>query len=68
MTSEDSELTRRRGRSITSKVMEIYVHEISSPQFLPKLPEKTRTQILSGAALFPWSLSKAMYFFQALIL
>jgi hypothetical protein len=67
LTSEDSELTRRRGRWIAHKVMEVYVQEISSPQFLPRLPERIGIQILSGAALFPWSLAKAMMYFQAFI-
>eukprot|EP00435_Cladocopium_sp_Y103_P051083 s53_g15.t1 len=66
-TSEDSELTRRRGRWISSKVMEIYVQEISNLQFLPKLPERTKVQILSGAALFPWSLANVFCFSQASI-
>ena len=68
LTSEDSELTRRRGRWITHKVMEVYVQEISSLlQFLLRRPERIRIQILSGAALFPWSLAKAMMYFQASI-
>jgi len=67
LTSEGSELTRRRGRWVTHKVMEVYAQEISSLQFLPRLPERIRIQILSGAALFPWSLAKAMMYFQASI-
>lgn len=67
LTSEDSELTRRRGRWISNRIMEIYVQEISSLQFLPKLPEKTKVQILSGAALFPWCLQKAFDFYKASI-
>ena len=53
LTSEDSELTHRRGRWITHKVMEVYVQEMSSLlQFLLRRPERIRIQILSGAALF----------------
>ena len=37
MVSEDSELVRRRGRWINNKVMEIYVQEAASIQFLPQL-------------------------------
>lgn len=37
LVSEDSEATRRRGRWISNGVMEIYVPEVGSIQFLPKL-------------------------------
>ena len=53
MTSEDSELTRRRGRWISSKVMEIYVQEIASVQFLHRLPNRARDLILQGVSIFP---------------
>jgi hypothetical protein len=35
---DNPDLTRRRGRWITNKVMEIYVQEISAVQFIPNLP------------------------------
>eukprot|EP00435_Cladocopium_sp_Y103_P055970 s92_g18.t1 len=57
MQSEDSELTRRRGRWINSKVMETYVQEATSLQFLPGLPGPTKQLIIAGAQLFPWLLS-----------
>ena len=38
--SEDSELTRRRGRWITPRIMVIYVQEGGALQFLPKLTER----------------------------
>ena len=60
LTSEDSELTRRRGRWIISKVMEIYVQEVAALQFLPKLPRTVRDLIFQGASLFTLFLSKAL--------
>ena len=38
-TTEDGELVRRRGRWINTKVMEIYIQEVSSVFFLPRLPK-----------------------------
>ena len=35
---DNPDLTRRRRRWITNKVMEIYVQEISAVQFIPNLP------------------------------
>ena len=61
ITSEDSELVRRRGRWLTSKIMEIYVQEVSALQFLPQLPQRVRTLILEGAGLFPVLLQKVSY-------
>ena len=65
MTSEDSELTRRRGRWINSKVMEIYVQEAWAIQFLPMLPPTTKAIVISGASNFPWILSKVYRLFAA---
>ena len=54
--TDNPDLTRRRGRWITNKVMEIYVQEISAVQFIPNLPPASKRQITNGAALFPWML------------
>ena len=59
MRSEDSELTRRRGRWISSKIMEIYVQEVTALQFMPNLPAPTKQLILAGVNSFPWVLAKA---------
>ena len=53
MSLEDSELVRRRGRWLTTKVMEIYVQEVSAIQFLQVIPDATRKLILQGVAVFP---------------
>ena len=37
-TTEDSELVRCRGRWLNSRTMEIYIREISSLQFMHKIP------------------------------
>jgi len=60
ITSEDSELVRRRGRWLTSKIMEIYVQEVSALQFLPQLPSKSL--VIEGTGLFPTLLQKVGYF------
>lgn len=59
LTSEDSELTRRRGRWINNKVMEVYVQEVCSLQFLPRLGNAVKHQVLTGTSLFPWALACA---------
>ena len=61
ITSEDSELVRRRGRWLTSKIMEIYVQEVSAIQFLPQLPPQSRLLVIDGVGLFPILLQKVRY-------
>ena len=58
MRSEDSELTRRRGRWINNKVMEVYCQEVCALQFLPNLPKATKSLIISGVQIFPWVLDR----------
>ena len=67
LVSEDSELTRRRGRWITTKVMEIYIQEAWAIQFLSRLPSSVREQLLSGAVLFQWALDLVGSWWQAAI-
>ena len=57
--SEDAELTRRRGRWISPKVMEVYCQESNAVQFLPRLSVEVRERILKGASIFPWCLEVA---------
>ena len=56
--TEDSELVRRRGRWVSPKVMEIYLQEVSSIQFLPSQPPLVRAAVLKYAKAFPQVLSK----------
>ena len=39
--------------------MEIYVQEVGALQFLPRLEESVKNQVLQGVALFPWNLDLA---------
>ena len=58
--TENSELVRRRGRWISSKVMEIYLQEVSVATYLRKLPERSRLLILHYAQGFESVLRFAM--------
>ena len=50
--TEDSELTRRRGRWASHKVMEIYLQEVASITLFPQLPQPVREHVLSLLRLF----------------
>ena len=67
LTSEDSELVRRRGRWISHKIMEVYVQEAAAIQFLPRLDKSTREGILAGANHFPRVVEKLHTFSKAKI-
>ena len=62
LTSEDSELVRRRGRWLNSRTMEIYIQESSALQFLPSLNHRTRKLILHAVTVFPQVLAKFLEF------
>ena len=47
--SEDPEMVRRRGRWINTKIMAVYVQEVSSVLLLPKLPDTTKIWIFAWA-------------------
>ena len=55
--SEDSEMVRRRGRWLSPKIMEIYIQEVASVQFIHTLTAATRHIILQGVTIFPRILS-----------
>ena len=65
LTSEDSELVRRRGRWISHKIMEVYVQEAAAIQFLPRLEKSVRDGILAGASIFPAVVDKLHTFSKA---
>ena len=62
LVTEDAEMLRRRGRWLSSRIMEIYVQEVTSLQFLPVQTARTRqivyfalqsfTQVLEASAFF----------------
>lgn len=62
LTSEDSELVRRRGRWLDSRTVEIYIRGGSALQFLPSLNHRTRKLILHAVTVFPQVLAKLLEF------
>ena len=62
MISEDSELTRRRGRWLSHRTMEIYLQEMSATMFFPLLDHDVKQRILLAARSFPMLLEKVRYF------
>ena len=52
-TAEDSELVRRRGRWLSHRIMEIYIEEVTSLQFLPTLPKGAREKVSLALEAFP---------------
>jgi hypothetical protein len=58
-TTENSEMTRRRGRWINLRVMEIYIQEVSSFQFLSALPETARDKVFCLCEFFLQALQSA---------
>ena len=51
--TEDAEFTRCRGRWLNTKVMEIYIQEISSFQFLAVMFESARQKTFTLCNAFP---------------
>ena len=64
-TTENGELTRRRGRWINQRVMDIYIQEVSSFQFLAILTEPSRAKILQLCSAFPAMLQFAENMWEA---
>ena len=62
MADEDSELVRRRGRWLTSKIMEIYIQEVSSIQFLPSLQAEPKRLVYAALEAHADILRKADFF------
>ena len=63
--TEDSEFLRRRGRWINSRVMEIYIQEISAFQFLAAVPSNAQLKIFSLCNFFPLALQGAEQFWES---
>ena len=59
MVSEDAELVRRRGRWLNHRTMEIYVQEVSSLQFVHRLPFHVQEKLFTLVRSFQDVLSKA---------
>ena len=58
-TTEDAELVRRRGRWLNHRTMEIYIQEVSSLQFIHRLPKQTQAKLYSLVEAFGSILSLA---------
>ena len=62
MTCADSELVRRRGRWLAHKIMEIYIQETASLQFLPVLAKPARDKVFAALVCFREALRTAVFF------
>ena len=63
--TEDSEFTRRRGRWINLRVMEIYIQEVSSFQYLAAIPANSLQEVYQLCDFFPAALHGARNFWMA---
>eukprot|EP00435_Cladocopium_sp_Y103_P035124 s3074_g9.t1 len=59
---EDAELTRRRGRWLSSRTMEIYLQESAATLFFPMQPPETKARIMHAANAFTRTLDKVQFF------
>ena len=62
--TENGEFVRRRGRWLNSKIMEIYIQEVSSVLFLSRLRGDVANNVLEVMRLFPHMLEQAEIFTQ----
>lgn len=62
---EDPTFTRRRGRWVNEKTMEIYIQEISCFQFLTVLSDNARAKVYTLCEAFPWFSLQAEQLWQA---
>ena len=63
--TEQAELVRRRGRWISSKVMEVYLQEVGTAQFMNALSQDQRQRVFGMAHGFNLILQKAEHFHAA---
>ena len=63
--TEDSEFTRRRGRWVNQRVMELYIQEISAFQIMSAIPHASLTKVFQLCEIFPEALCGATSFWQA---
>ena len=52
-TLEDGELVRRRGRWITTKIMDVYIQEVAAIQYLRLIEPASLNRVMMFANLFP---------------
>ena len=65
--TEDSELVRRRGRWVTTKVMELYLQEVLYTTYTERISETARNKIQNLAGVFPKVLEKTICFLKGAI-
>jgi hypothetical protein len=63
--TEDGELCRRRGRWINQRVMEIYIQEVSSFQYLSIIPGTAQQKVFGLCEFFPLALQQVERFWSA---
>ena len=63
--TEQAELVRRRGRWISAKVMEVYLQEVGTAQFMNALCLEQRQKVFGMAHGFCFILQKAEHFHAA---
>ena len=61
-TTESGDLLQRRGRWQNRKMMDIYVQEMTALIYLQRVPDSTRSRVLSIASSFPSVLHRARQF------
>ena len=62
LTTEDPELCRRRGRWLSTRVMEIYLQEVMATTFVQRLDHSVRSKIYERSAAFSRVLQIALSF------
>lgn len=67
LVTEDPELCRRRGRWLSSRVMEIYLQEVIATTYVQKLQPATRSKVVQLASAFPKLLRLSMQFLNTAI-
>eukprot|EP00438_Fugacium_kawagutii_P022372 Skav205222 [mRNA] locus=scaffold400:261819:263843:- [translate_table: standard] len=58
--TEDGEFTRRRGRWVNQRIMELYIQEVSSFQFLSAIPAIHKPKVFGLCNAFPLALTFAV--------
>ena len=66
-TTESGELCRRRGRWASQKVMDLYIQEVSSLQYLSRIPVDAKSRVLHFARALPGTIRKCQHFYHCKI-
>ena len=60
--TENPDLVRRRGRWLSTKIMEIYLQEVQAATYLPSLQDDQRAALTEACDLFPYVLARVLFF------